>query len=272
MKIAMNRYLTSLLALLLTTFATSCSTVIDIEYEDADPFYVAVGSLSQEGGSLLLTQSANMDEVLLNTPITTASVVVTSQSGEQIHFLPDEAGEYQAASTFSLTQGESYTLSIEVEEQEFTYTSQLPAAPQIGDVSFSMQQFTADMNLVFCTCQILDPVGEENYFRYRYRYFANDNEESGEPRWSLTRQVVDGQSITIMTHLYTMDRELEEGDVITIEVQAIDESLYNYLYTLSMSGSSATNPTPLYEGGCLGYFSIYSQSSVEAIFSYDDAQ
>ncbi|MFI3281444.1 MAG: DUF4249 family protein [Rikenellaceae bacterium] len=266
----MKRYITAFLIPALS-MVVGCSKVIDIDYTSADPLYVAVSTLSTQGGSLLLTQSSAMDEPAQSDPITKAVVSVSGTSGDLYYFEPDADGIYQIDSDILLSVGDDYTLTIEVDDQVFTSTSHLYAAPEIADVSFSMQQFSSDMDLVFCTFSIMDQAGEENYYRYRFRYFANDNEESGEPDWSLTKETFDGEPITLMTHLYTMDRDLEDGDVITIEVQAIDKAVYDYLYTLNLSGSSATNPTSNFTGGCLGYFSAYSLSTKVTEFYYENA-
>ncbi len=263
----MKNYIIALLSSLLA--AVSCSKVIEIDYEVIDPMYVVEATISADGGTLLLAKTSAMDEPAQSDPITSATVSVESSRGETIDFQIDDEGYYQTTDQLSLTAGDDYTLTVEVDEKIFTSTSRLYAEPQIDDISFSLQAFTADMDLIFCTFKIQDPAGEANYFRYRFRYFANDNEESGEPSWSLAKETSDGDPIEIMTHLYTMDRDLEDGDVITIEVQAIDKATYDYLYTLSLSGSSSSNPTSNFEGGCLGYFSAYSLSIETATFYYD---
>ncbi|MFI3324496.1 MAG: DUF4249 family protein [Rikenellaceae bacterium] len=257
-------------ALLVAALSASCSKVIEVEYESIDPIYIAVASLtSDDGGSLLLTQSSDMDEAAQSNPITSATAWITSSLGESFALSPNDEGVYQTEGEIELTEGADYTLSIEVDGQSFTATSHLYEAPIIGEVSFSQQEFMDTMLLVFCSFNIMDREGEQNYYRYRFRYFANDNEESGEPSWSLTKESVDGDPIPIMTHLYTMDRDLEDGDQITIEVQAIDKATYQFLYTLSTSSSSSTNPTSAFEQeGCLGYFSASSLSSEVVEFYY----
>lgn len=260
----MKKYIT-LLLLLLTL--GGCSKIIDINYESIDPLYVVVSTLSEEGGYLLLTQTSDMDQPSQSDPITTAEISITSSSGRQVELQANDSGIYQTLSGMELTPGDQYTLLVEIDGKSFSSTSQLYAEPIISDVSFSMQEFTADMNLIFCTFKIEDTPDQENYYRYRFRYFANDNED-GEPGWSLTKEGSDGEPIELMTHLYTFDREMEDGDQITIEVQAIDKGTYEYLYTLGLSSSSATNPTTNFTGGCIGYFSAYTEASHTAEFYY----
>ncbi len=264
----MKRYIFALLVLALLA---SCSKVIEIEYESIDPIYVAVASLSAEdGGTLLLTQSSQMDQEAQSNPITSASAWISCSTGESFILDVNEDGTYQTSEQIEMVEGADYILTIEVDDKSFTATSHLSQPPIIDSVSFSQQEFMESMTLTFCSFNIMDRSGEENYYRYRFRYFANDNEQSGEPSWSLTKQSTDGAPIPIMTHLYTMDRDLEDGDQITIEVQAIDKATYPFLFTLSSSGSSSTNPTSGFDQeGCLGYFSAFSLSR-EVVTFYNE--
>ena len=50
---------------------------------------------------------------------------------------------------------------------------------------------------------------------------------------------------------------LQEGDRLRVEIQAIDQRTYDYLYSMQVMESSGTNPIANFTGGCLGYFSAY---------------
>ncbi len=262
-----------IIALVTLLFSSaSCSKVIDIDYEHVDPMYVVVSTLSAEGGTLLLTQSTAMEEPLQNEPITTASVSVSSSSGELFTFTPDEQGVYQIEQGYTLAEGNDYTLTVEIDNEIYTSTSHLYATPEIADVAFSMQSFTADMDLVFCTFSILDIGSGLNYYRYRFVYDAAIDKDGEEPDWWLAKETTDGEPILLMTNLYGKERDVQDGDIITIEVQAIDKAAYDYLYTLNLSSSSSTNPTSNFSGNCLGYFFTYSLSSLEVEFYFADAE
>ncbi len=265
----MKNYILAVLALL----TMSCSTVIDVEYEQIEPLYVVQSVLSDEGSYVRLTQSGNMDEPLIVDGVEEAQVSVVGEDGDSFTMEYFAEGYYFPFFSQQLVEGQNYTLNVEVDGQKFTSTALLPSTPVISDVIFSQQQFTADMNLVFCTVAILDTPDQENYYRYRFRYFVTDDveEESGEePSWSLLKEDVDGEKVWVMTHLYTPDRELEDGDQITVEVQSISRGAYEFFYTLSLSSNSSTNPTSNVDGGCIGYFSPYSFSSVTKTFYYED--
>jgi hypothetical protein len=74
-------------------------------------------------------------------------------------------------------------------------------------------------------------------------------------------ELFDGKSIGLVQH----STVFQEDDIITIELQSIDKSAYNYFSTLeSISGieiiqsASPANPISNFNNGALGYFSAYS--------------
>ncbi len=262
----LKNYITFLAAI---SLVVGCSKVIDIDYKTIDNLYVVAAELTEGDGVVLLTKSSNMDEPAQSTPLTSALVWIESCDGDLVSLEADHDGIYRTTSQMDMVAGYDYTLSVDIDGQCFSSTSHLYAEPSVGNVSFSMQQFTPQMNLIFCTFNIFDVAGEDNYYRYRFRYFGN--EVDGEvPGWTLAKEEVDGESISLMTHLYSKDRDLEDGDQITIEVQAIDRATYDFLYSLGLSGNSSSNPTSNFEGGCLGYFSAYSLTTISTQFYYAD--
>jgi hypothetical protein len=52
---------------------------------------------------------------------------------------------------------------------------------------------------------------------------------------------------------------LNEGDLLRIEIRAIDQRAYDYLYSMQLMNDTGTNPIANFSGGCLGYFSAYHQ-------------
>jgi hypothetical protein len=52
--------------------------------------------------------------------------------------------------------------------------------------------------------------------------------------------------------------EIGPGDTIDVVMFGIEETVYDYFYTLQQNEQGATpaNPTSNFSGGCLGYFSV----------------
>ncbi len=244
----------------------SCTKVIDIDYESIDQLYVIEAELSQEGGTLIITQSSDMDKPIQNTPITTAEVVAVSEKGEEFHFSTDENGVYRTSSPLNLETGLDYSLSVKIDDKTFTSTSHLYPAPSVGNIVVSTQQLSPGISLSFCTFNILNTIGELNYYLYRCRSFGNEKENGTEPKWALAIERIEGDPIMLMAQLSSEEYDLEDGDEITIEVKAIDRATYDYLYSLNLSGDSSSNPANNFEGGCLGYFSASSLTTISTQF------
>jgi len=51
---------------------------------------------------------------------------------------------------------------------------------------------------------------------------------------------------------------IDSGDTIDVVMFGIEETVYDYFYTLQQNEQGATpaNPTSNFSGGCLGYFSV----------------
>jgi hypothetical protein len=65
---------------------------------------------------------------------------------------------------------------------------------------------------------------------------------------------------------------LYENDKLHIEVRAIDQKSYDYLYSMQIMDNTGTNPITNFTGGCLGYFSAYSQITYDCVFHEADVE
>ena len=70
----------------------------------------------------------------------------------------------------------------------------------------------------------------------------------------------------------SMRQTLQEGDRLLIEIRAIDQRAYDYLYSMQLMDNTGTNPIPNFTGGCLGYFSAYHQITYDCVFHVADAE
>ena len=59
---------------------------------------------------------------------------------------------------------------------------------------------------------------------------------------------------------------LVEGDRLHLELRAIDQRAYDYLYSMQIMDNTNTNPVPNFTGGCLGYFSAFNQVTIDYVF------
>jgi hypothetical protein len=82
-----------------------------------------------------------------------------------------------------------------------------------------------------------------------------------------------------LQQLFTFFREgsndsdvLHDGDRLHIEIRAIDQRAYDYLYSMQIMDNTGTNPIPNFTGGCLGYFSAYSHITYDCVYHDADVE
>ena len=68
------------------------------------------------------------------------------------------------------------------------------------------------------------------------------------------------------------DSVLNEGDMLRIEIRAIDQRAYDYLYSMQLMNDTGTNPIANFSGGCLGYFSAYHQVTYTCSYHESDVE
>ena len=96
-------------------------------------------------------------------------------------------------------------------------------------------------------------------------------------RWAVKRD--DQNPNKELQQLFTFAREgsddkdlLREDDHLHIEIRSIDQKTYDYFYSMQIMDNTGTNPLPNFTGGCLGYFSAYSQITYDCIFHEADVE
>ena len=117
--------------------------------------------------------------------------------------------------------------------------------------------------------KVQDILNQDNwYFTHLYRNGIGY-------RWAVKRD--DQKPNGELQQLFSIAREnddddkdmLHEGDRLHLELRAIDQRAYDYLYSMQIMGNTGTNPLPNFSGGCLGYFSAYSEVTMD--FTYHEA-
>ena len=116
-----------------------------------------------------------------------------------------------------------------------------------------------------------DIPNEENW------YFIHIYRNKTGYRWAVKRD--DQNPNGELQQLFSFAREdsddddlLYENDKIHIEIRSIDQKSYDYLYSMQIMDNTGTNPIPNFTGGCLGYFSAYSQITYDCVYHEADVE
>lgn len=263
----MKKYIFLLFCLNLV-FLSSCKKDIEIDYHQVDPIYVVEASVSNEGMEARISQTNNMDDNSTTSNIDNAVVVVTGSDGSSKTLTYSKNGIYKSSAVG--TPDVEYTIDIQFDGHHFTSSSIMQKMPKINKFRFIRKKIMTE-NYQMGELLLQDIPNEENwYFMHIYR---NDLGY----RWAVKRD--DQNPNGELQQLFTFAREgsddedlLQEDDWLHIEIRAIDKKSYDYLYSMQIMDNTGTNPIPNFTGGCLGYFSAYSQITYDCEFHEADVE
>ena len=254
--------------LAISAVLTSCEKEIDIDYHQIEPLYVVEASVSDNSMQARISMTNDMDNNDTSSSISGASVTITGSDGssETLPYVGD--GTYKSIACG--TPGVEYRIDIELDGHHFSATSTMQEMPELNEFHFIWQNILQQRYLM-AELLFQDIPNEDNW--YFVHLYKNDTGF----RWSLKRDDVnpDGE----LQQLFSFGREdsddkdmLREGDRLHLELRAIDQRTYDYLYSKQIMDNTGTNPIQNFTGGCLGYFSAYSEVTYDCIYHVADVE
>ena len=259
----MKKYIPLLFCLNLILLS-SCKKDIEIDYHQVDPIYVVEASVSNEGMEARISQTNNMDDNSTTSNIDNAVVVVTGSDGSSKTLTYSKNGIYKSSAVG--VPGVEYTIDIQFDGHHFTSSSIMQKMPKMNNFRFIRKKIVTE-NYQMGELLLQDIPNEENwYFMHIYRNHLGY-------RWAVKRD--DTNPNGELQQLFTFAREgSDDKDLLQlhIEIRAIDKKSYDYFYSMQIMDNTGTNPIPNFTGGCLGYFSAYSQITYDCEFHEADVE
>ena len=267
----MKKYILIPFALL---FLISCEKVIDIDLNQSNPRFVIEGNLSNVTGEskVKISKTLNFDETTAFPAISGALVTITDNLLNQIDTLTEtSAGIYFKAGLAGI-EGHTYTMMVNIGNQIFTAVSTMPFSVNLDSL---VQENLAGSGtgggpggsggpgnpggdhdyetIIQITPHYTDPVNSENF----YQFEVTRNDTLVDDVFIRNDVGFNGSS----SHL-PLRVKADKGDVVTIDLQSIDKTVYNYFFGLNenINQSSATpaNPASNINNGALGYFKAHT--------------
>ena len=239
-----------------------CEKEIDIDYRSVEPIYAVEASVSNEGMKARVSQTQDMDDNNTKSDVTDASIVITGSDGSETRLVHQKDGRYMSSARGK--EGVTYQIDVEGDGHHFTSTSTMQRMPKINKFHFIWKKI---MSQRFLVGELLfqDIPNEDNwYFSHIYRNNLGF-------RWAVKRD--DQNPNKELQQLFSIAKEgsddkdlLREGDQLRVELRAIDQRAYDYLYSMQIMDNTNTNPIANFTGGCLGYFSAYSQVAINYVY------
>ena len=256
--------------LLLCLVLCACEKHIEIDYHNAVPRYALEGWLTHNETIVHVCLTREMSDTTNVSNISNAIVTLTDDDGhvKTIPYNPEMVNGGYYTLDFGGEVGHTYRLDVAVDDQHFSSTSTMYSTPVLWDFRVVYRTMMSERYL-FGDVQIQDIPNEVNYYYihvfrngipYRSAVIKDDTNPGG-----------------ILQQLFAFNRVgstdwdvLCEGDTLSVEVRTIDERSYNYLYAVIQMDNTGTNPPDNFTGGCLGYFSAFSNVSFGMIFHIDN--
>nr|WP_298790596.1 DUF4249 domain-containing protein [uncultured Allomuricauda sp.] len=265
---------------------TSCTDVIDVDVPEGSIRLTIEASIDWEKGTpgnqqtILLSTSTPFFESQNNSAVTGASVQVrNNDSGAVFNFQDQNDGRY-TTSSFIPVIGNSYTLEVLYEGEQYTATETMLAVSNISSITQTREDGEDDEALEV-NVSFVDPVDIENYYFLRFQ----SREDLLPELFYIKDEFVDGNEVTFYYEKLEDEeeniQEFEPGDTVDIVLLGISEDYHNYLRLLVEQFEGAGDPfsaTPVaLVGNCInvdspentpyGYFRV--SEKVASSFTFE---
>jgi len=248
--------------MILTSTIFSCTEPIEFSFEPSTPQLVVEAKIAElQYAEVQLTKTANINASASDNFVRNALIIIEDNMGNSETLTEVSPGRYLSSNIKGKT-GVNYKLSIFTDGHTQVLKSEdiMPKPVNISRLRARKSILPGSDCLSLPEWEVIveydDPANEVNYYRFveyingkvNSSYVENDKLNNGKSNKSF---------------LTCADRNLNPGDTLTIEMQSISKSVYEYFYGFSqlnkiMQGTSGTNPTSNVIGANLGYFSAYS--------------
>lgn len=270
---------------------TSCEKTIDLKPQSLEPELVVDGSI-ETGQPPIIILSRSLDyfsainpAILLGSQVHNAKIIISD--GTKTHQMKEYTQAIGGGYTISYyttdssnlatavvgQPGKKYTLTININAEQYTAVTQIPALDKTLDTLWWKQApGKTDSSKVILMTRVTDPKGYGNYIRYFTR--VNNGAFLPGANSVFDDQIVDGSTYEIQVDQGINRNDppgieaygyFAKGDTVTVKFCNIDKSTFDFWRTLEYSYQSIGNPfsTPTtilgnVSRGALGAFSGYS--------------
>lgn len=259
------------IAIILIIFSViSCEKEIDVVINDSEPNIVIQGNVSTVIGQskVNISQSINLNDPLPYPKISDAQVTITDNNTNEVFILTETEDGLYINPLLQGIEGHSYTLNVIHNNITYSATSTLPPTIVLDDLEQTSDSSSSnggggpggpnigDGNYVEVVPHYADP---ENYSNY-YQFVITRNDTILGDIYIHSDFAFNG-----LANTRGLNINADEGDVLTIDMQCVDENVYDYLLGLNeninQSSATPTNPISNINNNALGYFKAHTSSS-----------
>ncbi|HOY18983.1 MAG TPA: DUF4249 domain-containing protein [Haliscomenobacter sp.] len=255
-----------LFAMLAIALLNSCTKVIDINLNEADPKIVIEAELVSGTQDFTVKITKTSDFFNPGQPVNIADATVFLKAGTNAPLnLKNDGNGIYTLKNFTATENTSYFLSVTAEGRTYEATDFLPKNVPVDSLSLKVGEknpfsSVGGADSFEIVVNYKDPLADLNFYRIK-------STVNGTPRSEGTKLLVieDRYSAGAYFRLPIFTDSYELNDHVDVELISMSHAMFDYFTTLALlvdgSGSPApTNPTSNWSGGALGYFGAFSVS------------
>ena len=264
----MNKLVLFFVGLFVSLMMYSCQREISIDLNSASPQIVVEADIQDQNGiqTVKITKTANFSSPSIYDKVQGAEVVISDNAGNSEKLTEVSAGIYQTKNLKGVEK-RTYFLSIKTGSQVFTSQCTMPQAVDFKGINMLKRiGFGNAKDLYIAVPQFVDPANVKNHYRF-IQYVNNKKDENFLIR---NDNITDG--LPNQQPIASRNFEIKLGDSLQVDMMCIDESVYDYFYSLNQSagrgpggGATPSNPLSNISGGALGYFNAYSSNKKSVI-------
>lgn len=246
---------------LLIIVVASCQKEIDIDLNDANPKmvieanYIATDSIVQ----VRITKTSSYFDAYSSNLINGATVTIRENGGSIVVIPAISDGVYRLTN-YAPNYGATYTIEVSYEGISYTASSKLMPVMQLLPSTLQYQEesiFSDEGYWVIYRFQDFPGLG--NCYKLIPTYSDTTFSKFGEFA-SGSDNLTDGNLVE-----RPLIKSFQVGDTIRLELQSINQRVYDYYSQLSSNTSGFTaaagNPDYFWSNEALGYFSAYGYST-----------
>jgi hypothetical protein len=263
-----------LIILMAAMLSASCSEIIEININDSHPQLVVEASIGRgEPAVVVLTRSVNLYHTGSFPPVSGAVITISDKEGNSEILTEMNSGIYISVNLKGKS-GQTYFLNVENEAETISSSGRIPEYVPVdsfrvvnsiypGGGPAVLPNQTADFYEVYVT--YTDPVDKQNY----YRIVLTVNGTISGNNYVYDDRLTNGNQVENLLVVY--NPELKAGDSISVEVQCISKSVYEYFKSMGGSSggpggsSSPANPYTNLKGATLGFFNPHTVERLQYI-------
>lgn len=244
----------------------SCQKTVTLNLNTTPSQLVIEGNITDGPGpdTVRILRSVNFYADNNFPPISGAAVIVTDNAGNKDSLTESLPGSYITHGLRGVP-GNTYTLSVRVNDSTYTASSTMPAAVNLDSVTF-ITNSTFRKGQITPVANFQDPPGVTNYYRFEAHIngalFTRDF-------FAFNDRLSDGRYIQL--NLRMDSAYLNKGDLFQVDLYSVDQYDFNYFFQLERSSAggggafdtnaSPSNPSTNISNGAYGYFSAHTVRS-----------